>query len=145
MTDHVITRTPDQTPVAETAVNEWRRIVTYQDWNGLGNLLADDVTYHNPAQWEPYRGKEALTGILTLVFGIFEDFEYLRRFRGPDGFVLEFKAQIGNHPLTGIDIVRFDEAGKLVDLVVMLRPADAVAQLGEEAARRMSPGSAPSA
>jgi hypothetical protein len=37
-----------------------------------------------------------------------------------------------------VDLVRFNEAGKMADLVVMLRPASVVAKLGEEAARRVA-------
>jgi hypothetical protein len=37
---------------------------------------------------------------------------------------------------TGIDIIRFDQAGKIADLVVMIRPIAAIIKLGEEAARR---------
>ncbi|WP_247458599.1 hypothetical protein [Bradyrhizobium sp. 153] len=38
----------------------------------------------------------------------------------------------------GADLVRFNEAGKMTDLVVMLRPASVVTKLGEEATRRMA-------
>ncbi|MGQ0681847.1 hypothetical protein [Bradyrhizobium sp.] len=38
----------------------------------------------------------------------------------------------------GVDLVRFSEAGKMTDLVVMLRSASVVTKLGEEAARRMA-------
>ncbi|NTE56441.1 nuclear transport factor 2 family protein [Agrobacterium tumefaciens] len=120
------------------ALNEWHRIITHRDWRTLPDLLTDDVTYHNPGQLEPYRGKDALVGILQLVFSIFEDFQYHRRFHGPEGHVLEFSARVGDSPIFGIDIVRFDEAGKMVDLVVMLRPADSVAKLGQEVARRIA-------
>jgi hypothetical protein len=125
-------------PIAEQAVQTWHHIVTERDWDALPALVVDDVTYHNPAQFEPYRGKEALVGVLRLVFSIFEDFQYLRRFDGPEGTALEFTARVGEDTLFGIDLVRFDAAGKMLDLVVMLRPAAVVAKLGAEAARRMA-------
>lgn len=111
----------------QAALEEWHRIVTERDWDKLPALLTEDVTYHNPAQLEPYRGKDALVGILRLVFSIFEDFKYRRRFNGQEGHALEFSARVGESQIFGIDLVRFNEAGKMVDLVVMLRPADAVA------------------
>lgn len=112
--------------------------MTHRDWDKLAHLLADNVTYHNPAQYEPYRGKDALVGILRLVFSIFEDFEYRRRFSGEDSYALEFSARVGESQLSGVDLVRFDNAGKMTDLIVMLRPADVVAKLGQEAARRIA-------
>lgn len=122
----------------DAALAEWHRIITERDWERLPDLLRDDVAYHNPAQLEPYRGKEALIGILKLVFSVFEDFEYHRRFAGQEGYVLEFGARVGESQLYGVDLVRFDEAGKMEDLVVMLRPADVVTKLGEEVGRRMA-------
>lgn len=138
MTDKISAAGTASDPIAERAVQEWHRIVTQRDWDALPALVVEDVTYHNPAQFEPYRGKEALVGVLQLVFSIFEDFQYLRRFDGPEGTALEFTARVGDDTLFGIDLVRFDSAGKMVDLVVMLRPADVVAKLGAEAARRIA-------
>ncbi|MGY5804446.1 nuclear transport factor 2 family protein [Rhizobium sp. LEGMi12c] len=122
----------------ETALDEWHRIILQHDWDSLPNLLTDDVTYHNPAQSEPLRGKDALVGTLKLVFGIFEDFAYTRRFGGDDGYALEFSGRVGDAPFTGIDLIRFDAAGRITDLVVMIRPIGAVMKLGEEAALRVA-------
>lgn len=121
----------------EAALNEWHRIILQRDWDSLPDLLTDEVTYHNPAQSEPLRGKDALVGTLRLVFGIFLDFEYTRRFGGDDGYGLEFCGKVGDAPFTGVDLIRFDEDGRITDLVVMIRPVGAVLKLGEEAARRM--------
>ncbi|MCC8964764.1 nuclear transport factor 2 family protein [Bradyrhizobium sp. Pear76] len=123
---------------AQAGLQEWHRIVLTRDWEQLLALLVEDVTYHNPAQFEPYRGKDALVGVLRLVFGIFADFEYHRIFSREDGYALEFSARVGDDRLFGVDLVNFNEAGKMTDLVVMLRPAAVVARLGEEAARRMA-------
>lgn len=125
-------------PTAQAGVQEWHRIVTERDLDSLPALLVDDVTYHNPAQFEPLRGKDALVGILRLVFGIFTDFEYLRTFGREDGYTLEFAACVGEDRLFGVDLVRFNEAGKMTDLVVMLRPASVVTKLAKEATRRMA-------
>lgn len=44
-------------PAAQTGVEEWHRILTDRDLDRLPALLIDDVTYHNPVQFEPYRGR----------------------------------------------------------------------------------------
>ena len=53
-------RTSAPHPAAQAGLEEWHRIVTERDWEQLPALLVDDVTYHNPAQFEPYRAKDAL-------------------------------------------------------------------------------------
>lgn len=126
------------TDQVQATITEWLRVVTTRDWDALPALLTDDVTYHNPAQAEPLRGTDALVGTLRLVFGIFEDFEYTRQFGGDEGHALEFRGRVGDAPFTGIDLLRFDGAGRIVDLVVMIRPIGAVMKLGEEVARRIS-------
>jgi hypothetical protein len=125
-------------PAAQAGLEQWHRIVTEGDWDQLPALLVEDVTYHNPGQFEPYSGKDALVGILRLVFGIFTDFAYHRTFARDDGYALEFSACVGEDRLFGVDLIRFDEFGKMIDLVVMLRPATIVAKLTEEATRRIA-------
>jgi hypothetical protein len=131
-------RTSAPHAAAQAGLEEWHRIVTERDWDQLPALLVDNVTYHNPAQFEPYRGKDALVGILRLVSSIFADFDYHRTFGREDGYALEFSARVGEDRLFGVDLVRFNEAGRMTDLVVMLRPASVVTKLGEEATRRIA-------
>ena len=125
-------------PHVQTALKEWQRIFLHLDWDKLPNLLADDVTYSNPGDAMPLRGKDAVVGSLGLSFSVFDDFEYTRHFNGDDGHVLEFRGSVGDTAFTGIDIIRFDAAGKIADLVVMIRPLAAVMKLGEEATQRMA-------
>lgn len=135
------TSSPDSmvhSPQVQTALKEWQRIFLHLDWDKLPDLLADDVTYSNPGNATPLRGKDALVGSLGLSFSVFDDFEYTRHFNGDDGHVLEFRGSVGDTAFTGIDIIRFDAAGKIADLVVMIRPIAAIMKLGEEAARRMT-------
>lgn len=121
-------------PQEETLLDEWRRIFMQRDWDKLPELLAEDVTYHTPADTMPMRGKDTLVGSMRLSFDIFEDFEYARDFSGDEGHVLEFRGSVRDTAFTGIDIIRFDAAGQITDLVVMIRPIAAVAKIGEEAA-----------
>ena len=70
----------------------------------------------------------------------FSDFRYHRTFIGGErDVVLEFSAKVGDRDLKGIDMIRFDEAGRIVDFEVMVRPASGLQALGAEMARRMGP------
>lgn len=53
--------------------------------------------------------------------------------------VLEFSAQVNGKQLKGIDMIRFDEAGKIVEFEVMIRPLNALQALGEEMAQPLAP------
>jgi len=70
----------------------------------------------------------------------FSDFRYHRTFIGGErDVVLEFSAKVGDRDLKGIDMIRFDEAGRIVDFEVMVRPASGLQALGAAMARRMGP------
>ena len=51
--------------------------------------------------------------------------------------MLEFSANIGDKSLKGIDMVEFDEDGKIVDFEVMVRPASGLAALAAEMGKRL--------
>ncbi|MGH8354209.1 MAG: nuclear transport factor 2 family protein, partial [Pseudomonas sp.] len=74
-------------------------------------------------------------------FKVFEDFRYHRQLVSADGLnlVLEFSARVGERELKGIDMIRFDEDGKIVDFEVMIRPMSGLQALGEEMGRRLAP------
>lgn len=122
-------------PQVQATLDEWQRIFLQRDWDALPELLADDVTFHTPVDAMPLRGKEAFVASLRRSFSIFETFEYAREFVGDDGHVLEFRGCAGDAAFTGIDIIRLDAAGKVTDLVVMIRPMSAMMKRGGEDAR----------
>lgn len=118
-----------------STLEEWQRIFLQRDWDALPELLADDVTFHTPADATPLLGKEAFVASLQQSFAMFRNFEYAREFAGDEGHVLEFAGSVGDAAFTGIDIIRLDDAGQITDLVVMIRPMSAMMKPGEEAAR----------
>jgi len=52
--------------------------------------------------------------------------------------VLEFSAEVNGKQLKGIDLVRFDEQGRIVDFEVMVRPFNGLQALGEEMGQRLA-------
>jgi hypothetical protein len=51
--------------------------------------------------------------------------------------VLEFSAKVNGRELKGIDMIRFDEQGRIVEFEVMVRPMSGLQALGEEMGRRV--------
>ena len=98
-------------------------------------LLADDVVFRSPAVFRPYGGRETVETVLRTVFGIFEDFRYTDELRGQDRDALVFETRVAGRSLEGVDLIRRDEAGRITEFCVMIRPASGLAALGE----RMGP------
>lgn len=126
-------------PAAQAGIQEWRRIIGAQDWDCLPALLTENVVYRNPATFDSYHGKPTMIAVLRAVFGVFHDFKYLRQFSNGTGYVLEFSARVGDADLIGVDLVEFDQDGRITDLMVIIRPANVVLTLAAEAAKRLTP------
>jgi len=78
--------------------------------------------------------------VLTTVVRIFENFRYHRSFvAGPHDVALEFAANIGKWQLRGVDLIKFNEAGEMIEFEVMIRPIKALQALGEEMGNRIGP------
>lgn len=101
-------------------------------------LLAEDVEFHSPVAFKPFKGKEAVTEVLRNVLETFEDFVYTDELE-QDGFsTLCFDARIGVKKLQGVDILRLDDEGKIVHFTVMLRPLSGVIAMAEAMAPRVA-------
>ncbi|WP_238947926.1 nuclear transport factor 2 family protein [Caldimonas brevitalea] len=108
---------------------------------GLSELLHPRAVFRSPMAHTPYPGAQAVQLILGTVIKVFENFTYHREFVDTDGHsvVLEFSATVHGKQLKGIDMIRFDEDGKIVDFEVMIRPMSGLQALGEEMGRRLAP------
>ena len=124
----------------EASLREWHRIVAGGDLAALLALLHPDAVFRSPAAFRPYHGALAVAAILRTVAGVFTDFAYERQFVAADGLnvALEFRARVGDRELKGIDLIRFDADGRIVDFEVMIRPASALQALADEMGRRLA-------
>jgi hypothetical protein len=109
-------------------IEEWHRIVRERDVDALDNLLADDVVFHSPVVHTPQRGRPITTMYLAAAVAVFgnETFRYVREFRAASEAVLEFVVIIDSIEVNGVDIIRWNDAGRIVDFRVMLRPLKAI-------------------
>ena len=53
-------------------------------------------------------------------------FRYVREIVGPTDAMLEFETEIDGLLVNGVDIIRWNDAGQIVDFKVMLRPLKAI-------------------
>jgi hypothetical protein len=126
-------------PAVFAALADWHKMLEQRDLSALPGLLDPEAVFRSPMAHTPYTGATKVSVILRTVFGVFEDFAYHRQFSdGANNVVLEFSARIGTKELKGIDMIRFNEDGKIIDFEVMIRPASALMALGEIMGRNLS-------
>ncbi|MEO6779661.1 MAG: nuclear transport factor 2 family protein [Bradyrhizobium sp.] len=131
---------PALAPLPQQCLEGWHRFVASGDPTLLPPLLSEHIVFRSPFVQSPIPGRSAALLVLTTVVQIFENFRYHRSFvAGPHDAALEFAANIGRWQLKGVDLIKFNEAGEMVEFEVMIRPIKALQALGEEMGNRIGP------
>jgi SnoaL-like protein len=114
--------------MAISTLDAWHQLVRSRDTQALDALLADGVVFHSPVVHTPQAGKAITTLYLSAALRVFfnESFRYVREVSGPRDAVLEFEVQIDGIHVNGVDMLRWDADGRIVDFKVMIRPLKAV-------------------
>ncbi|MFD8638019.1 nuclear transport factor 2 family protein [Streptomyces sp. NPDC059533] len=124
----------------ETA-ERFRDAVEKRDLSLLDDLFTDDIRLYSPVKFKPFEGKPMVLGLFGVLLRTFEDLRYVGHFEGAaetsgDGqeapsAILPFRATVGGKQVHGIDLLQFDEAGRIKEFTVMVRPQSAVHVLGQ--------------
>lgn len=106
----------------------WHDVVRRRSADGLAALLDDEVIFHSPIIHRPQVGKALTTMYLTAALHVIanDSFHYVREVVGERDAALEFQAEIDGIHVNGIDLIRWNDEGKIVDFKVMVRPLKAV-------------------
>jgi len=110
-----------------TTLELWHEISQQRDPGRLDEVLAEDCVFLSPVVHSPQRGRDLTRFYLAGAFGVFNDsFHYVKEIADEHHAVLEFVCDMDGTVVNGVDIMSFDEAGKIVEFKVMVRPLQAV-------------------
>jgi SnoaL-like domain len=124
--------------------HDFRRAAEAKDLDLLRETLAEDVVLHSPILFRGFEGRDMAILVLSNVIEVFEDFRYLDEVHGDGTVVLRFAAKVnGKFEIEGVDYLTLDDAGRITDLTVFLRPQKAVVAFNELMSARL--GAAPPA
>lgn len=105
----------------------WHDILEARDPNRLDEILAVDCVFHSPIVHTPQEGRDLTKFYLTGAFHVFNDsFHYVKEVVNEPHAVLEFSCDMDGITVNGVDIMTFDERGKISEFKVMIRPLKAV-------------------
>jgi hypothetical protein len=112
----------------EHPLTAWHRLVQSHDPAGLGALIDADAVFHSPVVHTPQRGKALTVMYLSAAFRVFFNptFRYVREIAGATDAMLEFETQIDGIVVNGVDIIKWNDAGRIVEFKVMIRPLKAI-------------------
>jgi hypothetical protein len=111
-----------------STVTAWHELVRSRNVKGLDALLADNVVFHSPVVHTPQIGKAITLQYLSAAFHVFgnESFRYVRELTGPHDAVLEFQVEIDGIGVNGVDMLKWNDNGELVEVKVLIRPLKAI-------------------
>jgi hypothetical protein len=106
----------------------WHQILDAKDGRGLEDLLADDVIFQSPAVHTPQAGRERAGAYLRAAMNVLGNptFRYVGAWYAETSAVLEFELTIEGIFIDGVDIIAWNDEGKIVNFKVMIRPLKAL-------------------
>jgi SnoaL-like domain len=109
-------------------IEMWHRLVEKRDAHGLDALLADEAVFYSPVVHTPQVGKAITKKYLGAAFQVFfnETFRYVRELQTERDAVLEFEVMLDGISVNGVDMIKWNDSGKITEFKVMLRPLKAV-------------------
>jgi hypothetical protein len=117
----------------------FRRAVEARSLDEMMAPFAEDAVLHSPVTFKPFEGRAAIRRLLGILLEVFQDFRYTDELESPDGTrALIFRARVGDRELEGLDLIRFDDAGRIRDFTVMIRPRSALEALLAEVGPRLA-------
>ena len=101
------------------------------DGKGLDDMLADDAVFESPVVFTPQRGKPIVMAYLGAAANVLGDknFRYTGEWLAENSAIIEFENEIDGIKINGVDMIWWNEAGKISRFKVMVRPLQAVNML----------------
>jgi len=114
----------------------WHHHIENKSQSGLSDQLADDAVFHSPVVHTPQAGKPIVMAYLSaadVVLGN-DSFRYVREIVDDQAnmAMLEFELELDEIHVNGVDIISWNEEGKIQDFKVMVRPLKAINKVWEE-------------
>ena len=123
----------------EEVVAQWHAYLRCELAGGLNELLDDEVVFYSPIVFTPQRGKAITSLYLAAAAQTFPGdaaksegsgssggFHYTKTVVGDYTAIMEFETTMEGKYVNGVDIIRCNEAGRIIEFRVMIRPLQAV-------------------
>src|SRR5215212_8108626 len=115
------------TTPAQTGLHRWHDIIESQDASRLPGIIAADAVFHSPAVHTPQEGRDLVTAYLTGAIHVLgPTLTYHDEWTRERDAVLRFTAEVDGLQVEGVDLIRWDDDGQIVDFTVMIRPFTAL-------------------
>lgn len=134
--------TEEPTTPAALGLRRWHQALAARDLAALPGMIAADAVFHSPVVHTPQAGRARVAGYLGAAFQVLGSgaFRYRREVVDHDQAALEFETEIDGIHVNGVDWIRWNAAGEIVDFKVWLRPLQALGAVQARMAALLSAG-----
>jgi SnoaL-like domain len=130
--------------VIDELVERWLDYRRTHAMDALDELLDDSVTYHSPIRPDPIVGKELAARFIVVAITILPDrdianpsphdqIRYTKQLAIGDTAMLEFEGDLHGTPINGVQVMRGNAAGRIVEFRLFVRPLAALRALEHRA------------
>ena len=112
-------------------LDKWYQVYRSDEPELLEEILDESVIFSSPVVFKPIEGKE-ITKLYLMGAGItfnMDKFIYVREVVDGLDSILEFETYIDDILVNGVDMIRWNAEGKIIDFKVMVRPLQAIGAL----------------
>ncbi|QPC98699.1 nuclear transport factor 2 family protein [Qipengyuania soli] len=125
---------------AKVGLKRWHEVIEGgSSPEALSAIIREDAVFHSPVVHTPQVGRPIVVAYLSAAGQTLgnESFEYVRELVDGENAMIEFQTTMDGIHVNGIDLIRFDEDGNIVDFKVMVRPLKAVNKVWEKMAAQL--------
>ncbi len=96
--------------------------VRARDLEAIRATLAEDIELYGPVFAEPFVGRAQVGGLFGVLLEAFDGVEITDEVASGGRFVLRFRAEVGGEPIEVVDLLSFDDDGRIETFTVTARP-----------------------
>lgn len=113
------------------SIAAWHKLFEDPKLKALEGLLDKNATFYSPLVFKPKEGRKLTAFFLKNAHSMFfadgnTTFKYVREIHSETDSMLEFTCEIEGVLINGVDIIKWNEEGKIQEFKVMLRPNKAI-------------------
>ncbi len=106
-------------------------IVATRDHARIEEIIGDPITFYTPRFLKPHTDRNIIKRILQGIPVVIENFHYERTWATGQEAIMEFKGNVCEIQVHGLDIFTVGDDGRASELTVFIRPAKGLQALGE--------------
>jgi len=122
-------------------IEKWHEALSSGDIGKIKPLLANKCVFYSPIVFKPQEGRVLSHMYLSSAFRMFKEaerFEYKKEIIGEKDAVLTFEAEIEGIFIDGLDMITWNDANKITEFKVMIRPMKGLQKVGEKMLDQLS-------